>query len=352
LARKGSKERAGDGTAGQPWPTRRERLVLPVWAPALVILPLAVLLIGTWFHRYFLWHEQIGAFPEWKACISHRHEAIGRARLLAAFLPYALVSLLIFLNFVREFVWLFGPRTRRRLALPILLFLAIAVFITLELVMGWHDPLAALGAGFYEAAFARLADCGAGSASAFKAGDAYQPLQILHVLVVAFSALLTLAAGSVIFGTISTLAEPDRSLHAGVRSRYRDMQRQRLDSYLYASALLLVFGLFVMDSAMRWPAEFAEDKALYTQHVNALMLYNGIFYSTILAAYYVPAAMLQRARYAHGPGRARAAAPDGEAGDKSLADRLSPSHLIRTILALLSPAIAGILSQLLEGLGS
>jgi hypothetical protein len=345
-----------------PWnflrrPRRRDSLLLAPWATALVILPIAVLAIGTYFNTAFLWHEQVspGALPDLTPCLSHRHEAIGRARLLASFLPYALVSVLIFLYFAREYIWFFGPQVRRRLAVPIILFLVPAVWIFVSQVLGSRDPLASLGTGYYEAVFTRLASCGEGAASMlFAAGDGLRPLDILKILTIAFSLLLTLAAGSVIVGTISTLATPRISLPARVRAYYRAIQRERLDRYLYASALLLVFGLFVMDSALRWPAAFSEDRALYLQQVNELMLYNGIFYSTILVAYYVPVALWHRGRYTRRPASAQAAAegPDAPREETSLAGRLSPSRLIKTILALLSPAIAGVLTQLLEGFGS
>jgi hypothetical protein len=340
-----------------PRPRRRDSIKLAPWAPALVLLPLLVLAVGTYFNGTLLWHEKVDprALPQLASCLSHRYEAIGRTRLLAAFLPYMLVSILIFLYFVREFLWLLGPRARRRLALPIILFLILAVSITALQMLEWRDPLGALGAGFYEAVFERLAACRPGEGPIlFTAGEEVQPLFILRYLTIAFSILLTLAAGSVIVGTISTVGAPARSLPARARAYYRTMQRERLDRYLYASALLLVFGLFVMDSALRWPAEFAEDKKIYSEHVNALMLYNGIFYSTILAAYFVPAALWQRARYARRRTARDSAArmADAPPDEASLADKLSPSRLMKTILALLSPAIAGVLTQLLEGLGS
>ena len=80
-------------------PRRRDSIVLTPWAPALVFLPLLILVIGTYFNGALLWHETLdsNAWPKPAACLSHRHEAIGRTRLLAAFLPYRLVSILILL---------------------------------------------------------------------------------------------------------------------------------------------------------------------------------------------------------------------------------------------------------------
>lgn len=335
-------------------PRRRDSILLAPAAAALVILPIAIVAVGSYFNARFLWQEVVNpaALPDLAPCPSHRHEAIGRTRLLASFLPYTLVSLLIFFYFVREFLWFLGPQVRRCLALPIMLFLAIATYIVVTQA-GLRDPFKALGAGLYEAVFQRVASCGVGQgAILFAPGAGADPLTVLRNLAIAFSLLLVLAAGSVIIGTLSTVASPRTSLPISVRAYYRRIQRDRLDRYLYASALLLVFGLFVMDSAFRWPAPFTEDRTLYLQHVNELMLYNGIYYSTILAAYYVPAALLQRGRYTgrRTGGQNAAGAPDEPRDQAGMAARLSPSHLMKTILALLSPAIAGVLTQLLEGL--
>lgn len=335
-------------------PRRQDRIELAPAAAALVILPIAIVVVGTYFNARFLWQEVVNpaALPVLEPCLSHRHEAIGRTRLLASFLPYLLVSLLIFFYFAREFFWFFGPQVRRRLILPIMLFLAPATYIFVTQA-SLDDPFKAMGAGLYGAVFERLASCGAGRDTIlFAPGAGIDPLTVLHSLAIAFSFLLVLAAGSVIIGTLSTLASPRTSLPASVRAYYRRVQRDRLDRYLYASALLLVFGLFVMDSALRWPAPFTEDPALYLQHVNELMLYNGIFYSTILAAYYVPVALWQRGQYARRrPGGRNGAETLNGPDEPGMAARLSPSHLMKTILALLSPAIAGVLTQLLEGLG-
>lgn len=337
-------------------PRRRDSILLAPAAAALVILPIAIVAVGSYFNARFLWQEVVNpdALPDLAPCLSHRHEAIGRTRLLASFLPYMLVSLLIFFYFAREFLWFLGPQVRRCLALPIMLFLAAATYIVVTQAR-LRDPFKALGAGFFEEVFERLASCGVGQDTfLFAPGAGIDPLTVLHILAIAFSLLLVLAAGSVIIGTLSTLASPRVSLPTSVRVYYSLIQRDRLDLYLYASALLLVFGLFVMDSALRWPAAFTEDRTLYLQHVNELMLYNGIYYSTILAAYYVPVALWQRGRYTRRRtgGQNAAGAPDEPRDEAGMAARLSPSRLMKTVLALLSPAIAGVLTQLLEGLGT
>ena len=110
----------------------------------------------------------------------------------------------------------------------------------------------------------------------------------------------------------------------------------------------MVFGLLFMNAAFSWPAPFVADRAVYMEHVNALMLFNGIYYSMVLASYYLPAALLMR-RLA--PAAPAAAAMGQDAPATSVAERMSPSRLLKAILALLAPAAAGALTQLIEGVG-
>jgi hypothetical protein len=105
-----------------------------------------------------------------------------------------------------------------------------------------------------------------------------------------------------------------------------------------------------MDAAHRWPAAYAADGELFMQHVDALVLYNGILYSMVLVAYYLPAALLMR-RFSARPGGAGPQATTGDASASTVAERVSPSRLIKAFLALIAPAVAGVLSQLMEGAG-
>jgi hypothetical protein len=167
----------------------------------------------------------------------------------------------------------------------------------------------------------------------------------LQFLVDIFRVALVLGAGAVIVGTISCLAVPAQSLRPARRAALRAVQRRRLDTYLYASAVLLVSGLFFIDSCMRWPAPFSTQPDLYAEHVNALMLSDGIMYSTIIASYYIPVALLLR----HAPASAQT---DGEqAAAPGQKDNLSPSHLLKAFLAMIAPAVAGFLTQLIEAAG-
>jgi hypothetical protein len=326
---------------------KRERLVLPLWAVLLVLPPLAVLFVGYQLQDLFGWQEPI-ADIQTKAT-SARHEGIGRTRVLASLLPFMVAATMIAAWFVREFLWLLGSRSRGRLWIAIATFGAAAIFFMAPQLRGISPADASvLGKGFFAKAFENAqATSGGMNWAVDLTGETVVPVAILHVLVFVFSVFLTIGAGSAIVGTISCVAKPPRTRPRKTRRFYHDMQRARIDGYLYASAFLLVSGLFFMEAAHRWPAAYAADRALFMQHVDALVLYNGILYSLVLVAYYLPAAMLMRRFSAHP--EQKTAAADGQ--PSTVAERVSPSRLIKAFLALIAPAVAGVLSQLMEGAG-
>jgi hypothetical protein len=328
---------------------KRDRLILPDWAPWLVLLPIAMMFVGDQINTHFGWQEELSDLNPDRP--SPRYEAIGRMRMLAALLPFMLTSILIALFFAREFATFMGPQMRRKLMIAIGLFAASAAFFLYHQATG-SSPAEGkmLGEGFLDSVFRPIkASTGPMEWAVWITGQQVALVAVLHVLVFIFSICLILGAGSVIVGIISCLASAPRRRPLKVRRHYHDLQRRRIDLYLYASAFLMVTGLFFMDSAFRWPAAFAADRELYMDHVDALMLNNGIYYSMILVSYYVPAALLMRRFSARTPAAAPAAPV--EEGRSTIVDRLSPSRLIKALLALIAPAVAGILTQVVEGAG-
>ncbi|HEX8573178.1 MAG TPA: hypothetical protein VF759_10560 [Allosphingosinicella sp.] len=300
------------------------RLVLPPLAPLLVLLPLTVVFVNEALNGAFGWHDAVGDV------VGHvenpRMEAMGRTRVLVSLLPFMLVATLLTIQFARDCFGLFDATARRQLAGPILLWLATAALIITLQTAGYASPQAVVGSNFIDDALGGLRASGSGMTLA----------DVLDVLVLLFSAFLTFGAGSAILGTLTCLATPETSDSSA--DEVWKMQRTRLDGYMYGSALLLVTGLFFMDASMRWPAPFSTDRKLYMEHVNVLMLANGIYYSTIIASYYLPAALWLR-RFN----------PESEAGksDGSAAP-ISMAGLLKVFLALISPAVAGMLTPLLE----
>lgn len=310
-----------------------DELVLPQWAPWLVLLPVAVVAVNLYLVASFAWQDPVSDVTTNVSSV--RLEAMGRSRVLVSLLPFMLAATLAALFFARDYLVLVGPKTRRRLLISILLFGGVAGLSIWSAAASDPGPEGTVGSNMFDAAFDGLVATGS-----------KLPLRaVLDHLILIFMLFLSIGAGALIVGTISCLAEPPPNMPAAQRQRLFEMQRRRLDAYLYGSALLLVTGLFFMDACMRWPAPFSTNPELYMKHVNELILANGLYYSTIIASYYVPAALWMRRFSLSGAGAP--AAGDGAQG----ADAWSPSRLLKAFLALISPAAAGVLAQLIESAG-
>ena len=301
---------------------KKDELLLPAWAPWLVLLPVAVIAVDLSLHYAFGWHDKISDVA---ASAPVRAEAAGRTRVLSAILPFLLVTSLILGLFARDYLTLFGRQVRRGLLVPILIFGGAALSVIVMQENGALVPQELVGKNFIAEAFHKRETMGG-----VKLTDA------LELLVDIFRVALMLGAGAVIAGTISCLAVPAESLRPARRAALRAMQRRRLDTYLYASAVLLVSGLFFIDSCFRWPAPFSTEPVRYAEHVNALMLSDGIMYSTIIASYYIPVALFLRTAPASAQTGGEQAVP--APGEQ---DTLSPSHLLKAFLAMIAPAVAG-----------
>jgi hypothetical protein len=304
--------------------SRPNRLVLPPLAPVLVLLPLTVIFVNEALNGAFGWHDPVSDVVS--SVKNPRMEAMGRVRVLVSLLPFMLVASLLTIQFARDCLSLFDQRVRRQLIGPILLWLAAAAAIITLQTAGYSSPQAVVGSNFIDDAFSGIQASGSGMTLA----------QVLGVLVLVFSTFLTFGAGAAILGTMSCLAIPEKSDRKA--QEVWKMQRTRLDGYMYGSALLLVTGLFFIDATMRWPAPFSTDPKLYMEHVNALMLANGIYYSTIIVSYYLPAALWLR----------RFDPEDDKGKSDGNAAPISMAGLLKVFLALISPAVAGMLTQLID----
>jgi hypothetical protein len=228
---------------------QRERLILPHWAVALVVPPLIVLFAGYALQDLFAWQEPI-ADIQTKA-VSARYEAIARTRVLGSMLPFSVAATLIAAWFVREFLWLLGPRSRARLWIAIVIFgVAAAIQLAPQLMGDSPADAGVMGKDFFSTALSKAQATSDGMNWAVSiTGEKSVPVAILHVLVFVFSIFMILGAGAAIIGTASCVARPPRNRPRKTRLFYHDLQRARIDGYLYASAFLLVTGLFFMDCA-------------------------------------------------------------------------------------------------------
>lgn len=325
---------------------REDNLILPRHAMVLLFLPAFIIVFGDLLFSGFGWQDPIAA--QTRANLNPRVEAIGRTRVLTTLLPFVLVSVFLVLAFVRDALALFGPNFRARLVLPLSLLSILMVTMMVTSLSDPNGPEGGLGEGFFAAVFPGTKG-NASSATLEWAkeftGSATSQMAILRICLWIFMAFLVAGATAAILGTISTTGEPNVT-DRGEYLRLCRLQKSRLDAYLIGSALLLVTGLFFMDACMRWPAGVTADTA-YAAHIDALMLQNGVYYSTIIASYFIPAAfwiMTSKRR------ETEPAGADQPAANEAVAlGWFTPGRLLQSGVAILAPVIAAVISQMVQG---
>ena len=152
--------------------------------------------------------------------------------------------------------------------------------------------------------------------------------------------LLLLVLPAIVLGAVSCLA--------GLPGLAR-AQAKRLDTYMYLAAALLVCGLLFLSAILRWPgyAFRGADLASYTAHVSGYVLYWGIAYSLVIAAFYVPVAIILS-------GAMRKSGPvepgQGDATTTKAAASASPQPLdaLKVAAAVFAPAITGLIGEILK----
>lgn len=148
--------------------------------------------------------------------------------------------------------------------------------------------------------------------------------------------LLALVTPALVLGMIASLATGTSSLGE---------QAERLNTYLYLSAAVLVAGLLFLSALLRWPGFAVPPKdpsAIYDAHVAAITLYWGVVYSLFTAATYVPVAYLLKS------GEAGKAAPQAGAAEGQPDPLWTPVHMLKQATVIFAPAIAGLLSGVME----
>lgn len=146
-----------------------------------------------------------------------------------------------------------------------------------------------------------------------------------------FKYLLAFVSSALIIGTISCLGLP-----AAPSPSDRKQALERLKSYLYLSAVLLVCGLAFLGALLRWPGFSVGDDKAFQATVSAILLYWGVVYSIFIAAYYIPVAGWGAKRWSKlGP------AAEDEAP-------LTAIELVKSGAAIFAPALAGLASSLVK----
>jgi cytochrome bd-type quinol oxidase subunit 2 len=93
--------------------------------------------------------------------------------------------------------------------------------------------------------------------------------------------LLLLFLPAMLLGAISCVA--------GLPER-REEQAARLKTFAFLSAALLVSGLLFLSALLHWPAASLTEASanIYNAHASSFLLYWGVAYSALIAAFYIP----------------------------------------------------------------
>lgn len=185
----------------------------------------------------------------------------------------------------------------------------------------------------------RLADDGSAAPPVCNGLSPDTDYRLLRCLIDSESYLLLLAIPSLAFGTILSLAWPARRLYGEEEKALRDEQIGRLNTFLYLSALMLVAGLLFLSAFLHWPLFALPDemRAAYREHVHAVVLFNGVTYTVLLASYYLPAAGLLARRWRY------VKPSEGESGEM-----LDWRGFLKAALAVFAPLVVGLLGEVMK----
>lgn len=113
--------------------------------------------------------------------------------------------------------------------------------------------------------------------------------------------------------------------------------------YLYLSSALLSFGILGMMAWMRLPEAVIADadaRALYSDHVKAVVLYWGVAFSVVILSYNLPTMMALRLHGAEAAPKTKGAAPAPDAAPDARAGTIvSLREVVTASIAFLTPAL-------------
>lgn len=147
-----------------------------------------------------------------------------------------------------------------------------------------------------------------------------------------------------VFAGIFCLAGPNKSASrprsgpasaAEGDSKHWERQSVQLNTSLYLSALLLGTNLLFIHAFLRWPSFLLADAQGRNAYVDTMVTFYGFSFSSMLASYYIPVAVLLAARAQKGQG----SLPEAFQG---------PAQIVKIVLGLSSTALAGALPDILE----
>lgn len=372
------------GSAGPVPAASKEPCTISNGALLLVIPPLAFYILSDLLFLYMGWHG-VGNAPAPIAILQAREEAASRLLILAGALAVAGAGFFAILSFGADVVRLFGNSVRARLLgsvgagivvagiyfatagndIPVYRYVghtlienASQQFTRLEACVpkpAPRDPA--------EAPVTPSADATSGKAAKPTPTPSPTPLVCsgddtrtvakpsmmdkFRALMATIRVLLIVAAGALIGGAVSCLAEPTGQMSDEQRLDFFEGQHKRLRRYVNLAALLMVAGMAFMIAWMRWPLPLMSEAAMakaYTAHVDALAIFFGVTYSLVIASYAGPVTAVLRSQLAKFQ-RAANGPVELDLFDKGALTALGK------VLVVLAPALAGALPAVLDALG-
>jgi hypothetical protein len=127
-------------------------------------------------------------------------------------------------------------------------------------------------------------------------------------------------------------------------------QRERLQTYIYLSAALLVIAVVLLKTWTQYPSFILNKDAMtaYNAVVNSFSVFTGIEYTLLLAAYALPVSFFLSQRADHIAQQIRKHEPQATVREIRAREKLaiSTQDIFKSVIALLSPLITGSVASL------
>lgn len=186
-----------------------------------------------------------------------------------------------------------------------------------------------------------------------------KPYELLKSMLMAANVIVVIG-GATLAVAVTTLAASASRLQGPSDLPALQRLRHRLDLILIAAALVLGVGLIDMKSWQAWPLPFVVNVEPYQKLTNAFVAFQSVCYVGVLAALYLPTALvldaalarIRRNAIAQATGIPAAVAPanDSRAGAEagSLSSAGSPFAVLMRTVTVLSPVLVGPVATILQ----
>ena len=275
-------------------------------------------------------------------------ESAARMRLLVMALLFFSASCALIWKVSRDLFASFRGMSRTRLILMFLLcFLSVVVLLSAS----WAGPLPRSIDILDFALFKQAVQVGTGLDRNLSWNLPWS-LAVVEGVIDATNVVALVAVSALITAGISCLARFEK-LRPEENWKYHS---DRLKTYVYLGAFLLVLGVLYMEACASYPAFMLDEasKKDYMDLVHAVTAYSGVEYSLVLSAFALPASLILSRRADTIAAALAAARRDGADGDgaglayseisgvrEERGLTISTKDTLRTLAALVAPLLTG-----------